>query len=213
MNDKQKAFLNAEYKNYPFLETIGDSLIQAYLLLERCFADKNKLLVCGNGGSAADADHIVGELMKGFRHKRPLSITDKNRLLEFENGEILAKNLQCALPTLSLSAHGSLFTAFGNDVDFKLVYAQQVLGYGSPGDILLAISTSGNSENIVYAATAAKAFGLKVITLTGEKPCKLDDLSDVTIHAPETETWKIQDFHGTIYHILCILIEMKFWED
>jgi D-sedoheptulose 7-phosphate isomerase len=212
MTPTQIDFFDREIATYPFLNGLRGEIEAAYTSLEQSYSNGGKLLIAGNGGSAADADHIVGELMKGFLHKRPLSEERKTQLQAYPEGVALAEKLQSALPAISLSAHGSLFTAFGNDVNFEMIFAQQVIGYGKPGDMLLAISTSGNSKNVVYAAVAAKVNGMRVISLTGANPCRLDELSDVTIHVPERETWKIQDMHGTVYHLLCILIEKRYWD-
>jgi D-sedoheptulose 7-phosphate isomerase len=209
MNNKQKSFLSSQNLS----PELAENITKAYEILEKTYSDGGKLLICGNGGSAADADHIVGELMKGFLKKRPLDREKISQLENFPEGKFFAEKLQQPLPAISLSAHGAFFTAFGNDVDFELVFAQQVIGYGKKGDTLLAISTSGNSKNVVFAAVAARAYGLNVVSLTGAAKSRLEELSDVCIQAPKTETWKIQDIHGTIYHILCILIEMKFFTE
>lgn len=213
LNKEQNALLNKELAASGFLRDMLPDLISAYEILVSSFEAGGKLLICGNGGSAADADHIVGELMKGFLHPRPLEPSWRKKLSGYEEGEALYEKLQSPLPAINLSAHSSLFTAFGNDVNFEMVFAQQVLGYGRSGDVLMAISTSGNSRNVAYAAVAAKAAGMHIITLSGENKGRLDDLGDIVLHVPEKITWKIQDMHGTVYHLLCILVEMYFWPD
>lgn len=190
-----------------------EDIRKAYQLLESAFKNGNKLLVCGNGGSASDSEHIVGELMKEFKLKRKVYGNHAATLkkIDPELGQVLADNLQGALPAISLTAHSSLQTAFMNDVVPELVFAQQVNGYGNVGDVFLGISTSGNSKNVLYAAVNAKAKGLKVIGLTGGKENKLMKYSDVCIRVPETETYKIQELHLPVYHCLCLMLEEKFF--
>ena len=178
-------------------------------LLIECFKSGNKLLICGNGGSAADCEHIVGELMKGFILPRTLS----DELVSKIDDKTLTDALQYGLPSISLVSHTALSTAFSNDQLPSAVFAQQVLGYGKENDILLCISTSGNSLNCVYAAKVAKAIGVKVISLTGAKDSKLSLLSDIVIKVPETETFKIQELHLPIYHAMCLAIENEFYGD
>ena len=182
-------------------------------MLEASYAAGRKLLVCGNGGSASDSEHIVGELMKEFKLKRKVYSDHAAALMEIdpELGKVLAENLQGALPAISLTGHSSLQTAFMNDAVPELVFAQQVNGYGKPGDVFLGISTSGNSKNVLYAAVNAKAKGMKVIGLTGAKENKLEKLADVCIHVPETETYKIQELHLPVYHTLCMMLENLFF--
>ncbi len=170
-------------------------------------------MVCGNGGSASDSEHIVGELMKEFKLKRNVyaAQADAMKAIDPEMGATLAEHLQGALPAITLTAHSSLTTAFMNDSKPVLVFAQQVNGYGRQGDCFLGISTSGNSSNVIYAAITAKARGLKVIGLTGAKENKLEKLADVCIHVPETETFKIQELHLPVYHALCMMLEDHFF--
>lgn len=198
---------------YPALECVKDDVIKAYLLLEESFKNGGKLLVAGNGGSAADAEHIVGELMKGFKKSRkPKSeFADKLVTENPELGSVLAENLQEALPAIALDGHPALSTAYINDCEPLLGFAQQVNGYGKAGDIFLGISTSGNSKNVLYAVTTAHAKGLKVIGLTGAKESKLQAMSDVCIKVPQTETYMIQELHLPIYHCLCLMLEDKFY--
>lgn len=189
--------------------------MKAYDLLEGAYSNGRKLLVCGNGGSASDSEHIVGELMKEFKLKRKVYSDHVAVLKEIDSelGQTLAEHLQGALPAISLTGHSSLQTAYMNDAIPELVFAQQVNGYGKPGDVFLGISTSGNSKNVLYAAVNAKAKGLKVIGLTGAKENKLMKYADVCIRVPETETYKIQELHLPVYHCLCLMLEDYFFGD
>ena len=200
-------------ERYPSLEAVKDDIISAYLLMEECYENGGKLLVAGNGGSAADAEHIVGELMKGFKMPRKPEIDFAEKLVaeNQELGTVLAENLQGALPAIALDGHPALSTAYMNDCEPLLCFAQQVNGYGKAGDVFLGISTSGNSKNVLFAATTAHAKGLKVIGLTGAKDSKMKDMSDVCIKAPQTETYMIQELHLPIYHCLCLMLEDKFF--
>ena len=201
-------------KRYPELNVIEDSIVNAYLILEECYRNGGKLLIAGNGGSAADAEHIAGELMKGFKLPRKLRTDFAERLIEAdeEMGSVLAVSLQGALPTIALDGHPALSTAYMNDCEPLLCFAQQVNGYGKEGDVLLGISTSGNSKNILYAAITARAKGMKVIGLTGAKNSRLEHLSDVCIKAPVTETFMVQELHLPIYHCMCLMLETAFFE-
>lgn len=200
-------------ERYPSLEFAKNDIVAAYLLLEESYENGGKLLVAGNGGSAADAEHIVGELMKGFKLPRKPEADFAEKLVEEnqELGSVLAENLQGALPAIALDGHPALSTAYMNDCEPLLCFAQQVNGYGKSGDVFLGISTSGNSKNVLYAATTAHAKGMKVIGLTGAKDSKLKDMSDVCIKAPQTETYMIQELHLPIYHCLCLMLEDKFF--
>ena len=200
-------------ERYPSLESAKNDIVAAYLLLEESYNNGGKLLVAGNGGSAADAEHIVGELMKGFKLPRKPEADFAEKLVEEnqELGSVLAENLQGALPAIALDGHPALSTAYMNDCEPLLCFAQQVNGYGKLGDVFLGISTSGNSKNVLYAATTAHAKGMKVIGLTGAKDSKLKDMSDVCIKAPQTETYMIQELHLPIYHCLCLMLEDKFF--
>ena len=184
---------------YPQLKTCEKDIEMALSLMIDTYKKGGKILICGNGGSAADADHIVGELMKGFLKER--KVTDERIPLE------LREKLQGSLPAISLSAHTSLMTATINDNDADMIFAQQVYGYANGNDLLIAISTSGNSKNVVNAVKLAKALGVKVIALTGETGGILKALADITICAPSTETYKIQEYHLPIYHYLCAKVE------
>lgn len=200
-------------ERYPVLAECREDLINAYLIMEESYENGGKLLVAGNGGSAADSEHIVGELMKGFKMPRHLSaeMCEKLKAVDPEMGDTLGKNLQGALPAIALDGHPALTTAYMNDVEPLLCFAQQVNGFGNAGDVFLGISTSGNSKNVLYAATIAKAKGLKVIGLTGHKSNKLEGFADVTVKVPETETYMIQELHLPVYHCWCLMLEDKFF--
>ena len=191
-------------KRYPALKSCEKEIIKALELIIETYKKGGKILVCGNGGSAADCEHIVGELMKGFMLKR-----------EVLNDKIPAhirEKLQGALPAISLPSQSAVLSAYINDVEPSMVYAQLVYGYGKENDLLIAISTSGSSENIVYAAETAAAMGIKVVALTGESGGKLSSIADVTIKAPEKETYKVQEYHLPIYHFLCAGAEKEFFK-
>ena len=198
---------------YPVLNSVKDEIVEAYFLLVESYKNEGKLLIAGNGGSAADAEHIVGELMKGFKLPRKLNenFTDKLISENEELGTVLAESLQGALPAITLDGHPALSTAYMNDCEPLLCFAQQVNGYGKAGDVFLGISTSGNSKNILYAATTAHAKGMKVIGLTGAKDSKLTQMSDVCIKVPQTETYMIQELHLPVYHCLCLMLEDEFF--
>lgn len=200
-------------ERYPSLAVCKESIQSAYDTMMQAYTEGRKLLVCGNGGSAADCEHIVGELMKEFKLKRKVykNQAEAMKQIDPELGDILARHLQGALPAIALTGHSSLTTAFMNDSNPELIFAQQVNGYGKPNDVLLGISTSGNSRNVLFAAVAAKAKGLKVIGLTGHKPSKLAQLADICIQVPEVETYKIQELHLPVYHCLCMMLEEHFY--
>lgn len=193
-------------ERYPKLEGCREDILKAFLAMEDTFKKGGKLLICGNGGSAADSDHIVGELMKGFRKKRPLSQEKREKLGS------LSDHLQEALPAISLTGHQALSTAFLNDVAPDMVFAQQVYGYGRKNDSLLAITTSGNSENVLNAVKVAKALELKVIGLTGPQGGELKKLADICICVPGESTADIQELHLPVYHALCAMLEDAFFE-
>jgi D-sedoheptulose 7-phosphate isomerase len=205
--------LNTLYRRHPVLAPCQDSIYEAEALLCDAWASAHKLLICGNGGSAADGIHVVGELMKGFRHARPIPESDRIRIgaLAGEVSDYICDHLQVALPALALVTEVGLTTAFTNDVAADLVFAQQVYGYGVAGDVLLAISTSGNSKNVVYAAQVARSFGLHVIALTGASGGVLADIATVAIKVPEQEVYKIQELHLPVYHALCLAAEEEFF--
>ena len=209
MKNSTRNKINDLISRYSQLNICYDSIISATEILINTYENDGKLLVCGNGGSAADSEHIVGELMKGFALKRKLSAN----LCEKINDTKLTDSLQYGLPAIALDSHSALTTAFSNDQLPEAVFAQQVLGYGKINDTLLCISTSGNSLNCVYAAKVAKALGMYVISLTGKKDSKLLELSDITIQAPEEETYKIQELHLPIYHAICLALENEFFSE
>ena len=200
-------------ERYPSLITCKEDIQAAFNILQQAYSEGCKLLVCGNGGSASDSEHIVGELMKEFKLKREVfkNQADAMKQIDPEMGTILAEHLQGALPAITLTGHSSLTTAFMNDSLPELIFAQQVNGYGKPKDVFLGISTSGNSRNVLFAAVAAKAKGLKVLGLTGQEPCKLAKFADVCIQVPATETYKIQELHLPVYHCLCMMLEEYFF--
>ena len=200
-------------ERYPQLSCIADDLYASYKLIEDSYKKGGKLLIAGNGGSAADAEHIVGELMKGFKLPRKVEDTFAASLCEIneELGSVLAQNLQGALPAIALDGHPALSTAYMNDCEPLLCFAQQVNGYGKESDVFLGISTSGNSKNVLYAAVTARAKGMKVIGLTGAKDSKLEQMSDVCIKVPQTETYMIQELHLPVYHCLCLMLENEFF--
>ena len=198
---------------YPGLNTVRNEIINAYMCFEECYQNGGKLLVAGNGGSASDAEHIVGELMKSFKIKRKVDeeFAGKLRTVDPENGEILANNLEGTLKAVALVCHESLSTAVINDVDGQIVYAQQLYGLADKEDVFLAISTSGNSTNVIYAAIVAKAKGMKVVGLTGRDGGRLSQIADITVVVPEQETYIIQEYHLPIYHCWCMMLEDKFF--
>lgn len=209
----EHTILNDLVSRYPQLVACKEDVAKAFAVLSESYHNHGKLLICDNGGSAADAEHIVGELMKGFKSPRHLDVASKSKLKNVDNGlgDLLAKNLQGALPAIALDGHPALSTAYMNDCEPLMCFAQQVNGYGCEGDVLLGISTSGNSQNILYAAVTAKAKGMKVIGLTGAKESKLSDMADVCICVPGTETYKIQELHLPVYHCLCLMLEEEFF--
>lgn len=198
---------------YPSLIEQRESIIGVYNVLEESYANGGKLLVAGNGGSAADSEHIVGELMKAFIKPRKLDESLQNKLKSIDDklGQVLADNLQGALPAIAVTGHVGLSTAYLNDCNPLLSFAQQVNGFGNEGDVFLGISTSGNSENILYALVTAKAKGMKTVGLSGRDGGKMRELCDAIIIAPETETFKIQELHLPIYHALCLMLEARFF--
>ena len=200
-------------KRYPALECCKEQIEAARDTLIECYEKGGKLLLCGNGGSSADCDHIVGELMKGFLLKRPINEANKARM-RADSPELSDKtlnSLQMGLPAISLTSISALNTAFANDVDPELIYAQSVFALGKADDVLIAISTSGNAKNVCEAARVAGAIGMKVIALTGRDGGKLKSLSDVCVIAPECETYKIQELHLPIYHYICAEVEKHFF--
>ncbi|EMW6301230.1 SIS domain-containing protein [Enterococcus faecium] len=211
--EKLNKHIDLLIKRYPTLETIKQDIIDGYLIMEECYLNGGKLLVAGNGGSAADSEHIAGELMKRFKTPRPVSkeFADKLVAIDPVRGPELAKNLECGLTAIPLVAHEALSTAYINDVDGLGVFAQQLFGFGRSGDVFLGISTSGNSKNIMSATVVARALGIKVIGLTGAKGGELATVADVCVKASEVETYMIQEYHLPIYHCWCLMLEDKFF--
>ena len=202
-------------ERYPSLSVCRADIECAAKTLVAAYENGGKLLVAGNGGSAADADHITGELLKSFVKKREIAQEFFNALSEIdtETSEYLSGKLQGALPAVALSNNSALMTASLNDVDGNVMFAQQVMGLGNAGDVFLGISTSGNSKNIVYAMTVAKAKGLKTVALTGRDGGRLKSIADISIIVPEYETFRIQELHLPVYHALCLSVEAHFWKE
>lgn len=200
-------------KRYPVLEECKQDIIEGYLILEEAYESGHKLLIAGNGGSAADSEHIVGELMKRFRSPRKVPVDFAKKLCEIDpnRGPALADNLECGLMAIPLVAHEALTTAYINDVDGLGVFAQQLFGYGREGDVFLGISTSGNSKNIMSATVVARALGIKILGLTGARGGELATVADVVVKVPETETYMIQELHLPVYHCWCLLLEEHFF--
>lgn len=206
-------FLEELISRYPELLPVENEIRKVAECLIMCYQQGLKVLVCGNGGSCSDSDHIVGELMKGFEHKRPIGETLKKQLLKFagERGKYLSEKLQQGLSAISLTAHSALITAVANDTDSDLVFAQQVIGYGNAGDVLIGISSSGNSQNVVDAIITAKAKGMVVIGLTGETGGKMKSFCDILINVPGRRTAFVQELHLPVYHTLCLMVENFFF--
>ena len=200
-------------ERHPLLVPLKDTILKAAESLIGCYRNSGKVLVCGNGGSCSDSDHIVGELMKGFEKKRLPGEDMRSRLLsvDSERGVYLAEKLQQALPAISLTAHHALITAVANDNGADLIFAQQVMGYGNAGDVLIALTTSGNSRNVVDAAITAKAKRMTVIGLTGGPGGKLASLCDILINVPGKSTAQVQELHLPVYHTLCQMVESHFF--
>ena len=197
---------------YPSLAAVSDDVVSAISLLKSTYENGGKLLLCGNGGSAADCDHIVGELMKSFKVKRPIAPALEDSLKRFgDDGAYLAKTLEAGLPAVSLCEHNSLSTAYANDRTPDAVFAQQLSVLGNSGDTLLALTTSGNSRNCVLAAITARSKGMKVISITGESGGRIAQLSDVAIKLPEKETYLVQELTLPVYHYICAELENYFF--
>lgn len=211
---KNDAIVRKLLEKYPELMAIVPELMRMFDMVVACYRRGGKLLICGNGGSSADGDHIVGELMKGFMSKRPLSAEDSGAFAAMfpEDGPYLAAHLQGALPAISLTGATALTSAYANDVAPDMIYAQQVFGYGRPEDVLLGISTSGHSANVIRALQTAKVRGLATIGLTGRSGGRMADLCDVTVKVPWELTSDIQERHLPIYHALCQWVEQIFFE-
>lgn len=195
--------INMLYERYPALEVCRKDIEKALSLMIDTYKKGGKILICGNGGSASDSEHIVGELLKGFVLKRP--VTDE-RIPEH-----LRTGLQGSLPAISLPSQCAILSAFINDVEPEMMYAQLVYGYARPEDLVIGLSTSGNSKNVVNAIEVAKCMGAKTVSMTGKTESKMSELSDVTIKVPETETYMVQEYHLPVYHYLCAEIEKEFF--
>ncbi len=211
MNTKLKEL----FDRYPSLADCESDIVKTQELMLETYRKGGKILVCGNGGSCADAHHIVGELMKGFLLKRPMTAEQK---MKFKNtlgndATLFTEKLQRGIPAIALDGGNAIGTAFNNDVDADLVYAQLLFGYGTPNDLLIGITTSGNSGNVVNAAKAAKALGIPCVGLTGARESALSCLADATIRVPETETFKVQELHLPVYHYLCAIVEETLFAD
>lgn len=213
LEERLQKHIDLLIKRYPILEPIKQDIIDAYLIIEETYLNDGKLLVAGNGGSAADSEHIAGELMKRFKTPRPVSdeFAAKLKEIDSERGANLAENLECSLMAIPLVAHEALSTAYINDVDGYGVFAQQLFGFGRKGDVFLGISTSGNSKNVMSATVVARALGIKVVGLTGAKGGDLAEVADVCVKVPETETYMVQELHLPIYHCWCLMLEDKFF--
>lgn len=195
------------------MKSVEEDIVNAYLLLEETYTAGGKILIAGNGGSAADAEHIAGELMKSFKLPRPVSseLAKKLSAIDSKRGAVLSQKLECCLTAIPLTAHEALTTAYINDVDAVSIFAQQLFGYGRAGDTFLAISTSGNSSNIINAAVAAKALDIKIIGLTGADGGELASIADTAVKVSETETYMVQELHLPIYHCWCLMLEERFF--
>ena len=213
MEEKTRSCLDLLVERYPVLAPLKGDIYTAYTMLRDCYEAGGKLLLAGNGGSCADAEHIVGELMKGFKLPRKLRPEMCEQLTEAdpERGPVLAACLQQGLPAIALSSHQALNTAFMNDVDGNLMFAQQLGVLGCPGDVFLAISTSGNSKNVYDACVMAKAKGMKIIALSGKTGGRLKNMADLSLIMPSDETYMIQELHLPVYHCLCLMLEEHFF--
>lgn len=209
MTMKRNDILSDLYRRFPSLKS--GKIEAAYQLMHHTCSNGGKLLLCGNGGSASDAEHIVGELMKGFLLDRRLSKEESKKFSEIPGGAEIASRLQGAIPAISLNSQTSLMTAISNDCSYDIVFAQQIYGYGNEGDCLIALSTSGNSANIVNAVKTAKALGIHSIGITGSRNCELAALCTICIQVPSRETRDVQEFTLPIYHTLCAMLEADFF--
>lgn len=213
MEEKLNKHVNLLIERYPVLEDCRQSIIDAYQIMEDCYSHDGKLLIAGNGGSAADSEHIAGELMKRFETPRPVPVEFAKKLKEIDpaRGEELSRNLERGLMAIPLVAHEAMTTAYINDVDGYGVFAQQLYGFGRPGDVFLGISTSGNSKNVMSATVVARALGIKVVGLTGAKGGELAKVADVAVKVPQTRTYMIQELHLPVYHCWCLMLEDHFF--
>jgi D-sedoheptulose 7-phosphate isomerase len=209
MKETVKAIFDNLFVRYPALQSVAEPIRASFDALNRCYLSGGKVLACGNGGSASDSEHLVGELMKKFGRKRPVSPEFRQKLksLNIESADYLADKLEMPLEAISLVSQTGLITAIINDISGDMIFAQQVLGYGKPGDILFAFSTSGNSANVVNAVNVARACGMVTIGFTGDHGGVLKNICDTTVRVPANQTYVIQEFHFPIYHTLCLMIE------
>lgn len=213
MDHRIQKHIDLLISRYPELSVCENDIINAYKIIEDSYSNDGKLLIAGNGGSAADSEHIAGELMKRFKIPRPVpkAFSDKLIAVDYVRGIELSRNLERGLMAIPLVAHEALSTAYINDVDGLGVFAQQLYGFGRSGDVFLGISTSGNSKNVMSATVVARALGIKVIGLTGKSGGELATVSDVAIKVPATETYMIQELHLPVYHCLCLMLEDRFF--
>ncbi|HSM48637.1 MAG TPA: SIS domain-containing protein [Draconibacterium sp.] len=206
-----KYILDELLNRYTYLRFLEESVLKVVEAIVKTFRSGGKVLVCGNGGSCSDADHIVGELMKSFEGHRPLEISLQKKLMELspEHGKMLADKLQQGLPAVSLTVHSALITAIANDIGGELIFAQQVTGLGNQDDVLIGLSTSGNSQNVINAMIVAKAKGITTIGMTGESGGKMRDWCDILLNVPERRTAYVQELHLPVYHTICMMIETE----
>ena len=200
-------------ERYPVIDELAGKITESAEAIIKCYQDGGKVLVCGNGGSCASSDHIVGEMMKSFELKRPVEqkLKEKLEAIAGDRGKYLGSKLEKGLPAISLNAHSALITAIANDTDASLIFAQQVTGYGNRGDILIAISCSGNSQNVIDAIITARAKELKVIGLSGATGGKMKQYCDILLNVPETGTALVQELHLPVYHAICLVVEDHFF--
>jgi len=214
MRKQTEQFVQAFFERHEDLVPLREAILQAGEILLTAFRKGNQVLLCGNGGSCADCDHIAGEFLKGFLLKRPLAHSQCRAFEQLygEQGLEIANKLQQGLPAISLTSHAGAISAFANDVDPELVYAQQVCAYGKPGDVLIGISTSGNANNVAAAVMTANAMGITTIGLTGKDGGKLAKLSSLGLIMPKQETYRIQEDHLAVYHLLCAMVELEMFD-
>ena len=214
MKEITQNFINAFFDRHTDLVPLKEQILEACETLIAAFENGNQLLLCGNGGSCADCDHIAGEFLKGFLLKRPANADFQKEMAEKYGdwGADIAGKLQQGLPTISLVTHSAAISAFENDVDPELIYAQQVLAYGKPGDVLIGISTSGGAKNVAAAVMTANTLGLHTIGLTGKTGGKLAELADLALIMPKNETYRIQEDHLAVYHLLCAVVEYEMFD-
>ncbi len=208
---KGETILTDLLNRYSELQPLKEQVAAAAEIIIETYKNGGKVLVCGNGGSCSDADHIVGELMKSFEGRRPLTKELQEELVSLspETGKMLAEKLQQGLPAISLTVHQSLITAIANDISGEVIYAQQVVGWGNKGDVLIGLSTSGNSQNVIDAMIVARAKGLKTIGMTGETGGKMREWSDVLLNVPQRRTAYVQELHLPVYHAICMMVEKE----